>query len=87
MLYLAIDQHKNHLTINVRNEHGDVIQKGQVRTRHDDIDEFFTAFAKKARKHRGYMAIVGVCGFNDWLLSKLEKTRCNEIVVIQPVIL
>jgi transposase len=84
MLYLAIDQHKNHLTINIRNEQGDVIQKGQVRTNHDDIDEFFNAFAKKARKHRGYMAIVEVCGFNDWLLAKLEKTRCNEIVVIQP---
>ena len=36
------------------------------------------------RKHRGYMAIVEVCGFNDWLLEKLKKTRCAEIVVIQP---
>jgi hypothetical protein len=84
MLYLGIDQHKNHLTINIRNEHGDVIQKGQVRTTPDDINEFFVAFAKKARKHRGYMAIVEVCGFNDWLLEKFKKTRCNEIVVIQP---
>jgi transposase len=30
------------------------------------------------------MAIVEVCGFNDWLLAKLQKTRCSEIVVIQP---
>jgi len=30
------------------------------------------------------MAIVEVCGFNDWLLAKLEKTQCKEIVVIQP---
>jgi len=36
MLYLAIDQHKNHLTINIRNEHGDVLQKGQVSTKPDD---------------------------------------------------
>jgi transposase len=84
MLYLGIDQHKNHLTINIRNEHGDVIQKGQVRTTPDDINDFFVAFAKKARKHRGYMAIVEVCGFNDWLLEKFKKTRCSEIVVIQP---
>jgi transposase len=84
MLYLAIDQHKHHLTINIRNEHGDVLQKGQVRTKHADIDEFFSGFSKKARKHRGYMAIVEVCGFNDWLLAKLEKTQCKEIVVIQP---
>jgi transposase len=84
MLYLAIDQHKKHLTINIRNEQGDVIQKGQVSTNHADIDDFFVAFAKKARKHRGYMAIVEVCGFNDWLLVKLQKNRCSEIVVIQP---
>ena len=30
------------------------------------------------------MAIVEVCGFNDWLLDKLKKMRCSEIVVIQP---
>jgi transposase len=84
MLYLAIDQHKNQMTINIRNEQGDVIQKGQISTAHAEVDDFFTAFAKKARKHRGYMAIVEVCGFNDWLLEKLKKTRCSEIVVIQP---
>ena len=84
MLYLAIDQHNNQLTINIRNEQGDVIQKGQVSTNHADIDDFFVALAKKARKHRGYMAIVEVCGFNDWLLAKLQKSRCSEIVVIQP---
>ena len=84
MLYLAIDQHKHHLTINVRNEQGDVMQKGQVSTNHADIDEFFSTFAKKSRKHRGYMAIVEICGFNDWLLEKFQKTRCSEIVVIQP---
>ena len=84
MLYLAVDQHKNHLTINVRNEQGDVLQKGQIRTNPDEINEFFVAFVKKARKHRGYMAIVEVCGFNDWLLEKFKKTQCKEIVVIQP---
>lgn len=84
MLYLAIDQHKAQLTINLRNEHGDVIQKGQVRTKHADIDEFFAKLAKKARSHRGFMAIVEVCGFNDWLLEKLNKTGCKEIVVVQP---
>jgi len=84
MLYLAIDQHKNQLTINIRNEQGDVIQRGQVSTNHTDIDDFFATFVKKSRKHRGYMAIVEICGFNDWLLEKLNKTRCSEIVVIQP---
>ncbi len=84
MLYLAIDQHKAQLTVNIRNEHGDVIQKGQISTKHADIDEFFDKFTKKARKHRGFMAIVEVGSFNDWLLEKLKKAKCNEIVVIQP---
>ena len=84
MLYLGIDQHKHHLTINIRNEQGEVMQKGQISTNHADVDEFFVAFAKKARKHRGSMAIVEVCGFNDWLLEKLKQTGCSEIVVIQP---
>jgi hypothetical protein len=84
MLYLTIDQHKNYMTINIRNEQGDVLQKGQVSTAPADIDEFFVTFAKKAHKHRGYMAIVEVCGFNDWLLEKFNQTRCSEIVVIQP---
>ena len=84
MLYLAIDQHKNYLTINIRNEQGGVLQKGQVSTSPDDIDDVFVAFVKKARKHRGYMAIVEVCSFNDWLLEKLKKTQCKEVVVIPP---
>ena len=84
MLYLSIDQRKHHLTINIRNEQGEVMQKGQISTNHADIDEFFVAFAKKARKHRGSMAIVEVCGFNDWLLEKLKRTGCSETVVIQP---
>ncbi|MGL6248723.1 MAG: IS110 family transposase [Culicoidibacterales bacterium] len=84
MLYLAIDQHKDQLTINLRNEHGDVIQKEQVSTKHNDINEFFDKLVKKARQHRGFMAILEVCGFNDWLIEKLKKYNCNEIVLIQP---
>ncbi len=84
MLYLAIDQHKNQLTINVRNEYGDVIQKGQISTKHADIDDFFATFTKRARKVRGFMSIVEVSSFNDWLLEKLKKAKCTEIVVIQP---
>jgi len=84
MLYLGIDQHKDQLTINLRNERGEVVQKGQIKTIHADIDDFFGKLRKKARKCRGFMAIVEVCGFNDWLLEKLSKAFCDEIVVIQP---
>ena len=84
MLYLAIDQHRDQLTINLRNEQGDVIQKDQISTKHDDIKDFFDKLARQAGKHRGFMAIVEVCGFNDWLIEKLKEYKCNEIVVMQP---
>ncbi len=60
MLYLGIDQHKDQLTINLRNEQGEVVQKGQIKTVHVDIDDFFGKLRKKARKCRGFMAIVEV---------------------------
>ena len=41
MLYLGIDQHKAQITINLRNERGNVIQQGQVSTDHAEIDELF----------------------------------------------
>jgi len=84
MLYLAIDQHRDQLTINLRNEKGDVIQKVQISTNHDDINDFFDKLARQAGRHRGFMSIVEVCGFNHWLLEKLKEYQCNEIVVIQP---
>ena len=84
MLYLAIDQHRDQLTINLRNEKGDVILKDQISTKHDDINDFFDNLTRQAGRCRGYMAIVEVCGFNHWLLEKLKEYQCNEIVVIQP---
>jgi hypothetical protein len=30
------------------------------------------------------MAILEVCGFNHWLLKKLEEYGCKEIVLMQP---
>jgi len=84
MLYLAIDQHRDQLTINLRNEKGDVILKDQISTKHDDINDFFDNLTRQAGRCRGYMAIVEVCGFNHWLLEKLKEHKCNEIVVIQP---
>ncbi|MGL6194092.1 MAG: hypothetical protein ACRC2T_04640 [Thermoguttaceae bacterium] len=78
MLYLAIDQHKYQLTINLRNEHGDIIQKEQVSTTHDDINEIFDNLVEKSRKHRGFMAILEVYGFNAWFIEKLKKYNCTK---------
>jgi hypothetical protein len=84
MLYLGIDQHKSQLTVNLRDEHGNVIDKRQVNTKHSDIDDYFGKLAKQAAKHRGFMAVVEVCGFNHWLLEELQRRCCREIVVVQP---
>ena len=32
----------------------------------------------------GFVAIVEVCGFNDWLLKLLAEYGCREIVLVQP---
>jgi transposase len=84
MLYLGIDQHKAQITMNLRNEQGDVIQQCQVSTDHAKIDDFFAGLKKQAAKTRGFMAILEVCGFNHWLLKKLEEYGCKEIVLMQP---
>jgi hypothetical protein len=84
MLYLGIDQHKVQLTINLRNEQGDVIQQCQVSTDPAKINVFFGGLRKRAVKSQGFMAILEVCGFNDWLLKKLEEFGCKEIVLMQP---
>jgi hypothetical protein len=69
MLYLGIDQHARQLTISLRNDAGDVVQARQVSTRPEKIQEFFTKLTRK-RLCRGesFIAVVEVCGFNDWLI-------------------
>ena len=41
MLYLAIDQHRRQLTVNVRNEAGDVVLRRQVSTQWEKVRQFF----------------------------------------------
>ena len=84
MLYLGIDQHKAQMTVNLRNEQGDVLLQRQVSTNHAKIDDFFVQLKKQAAKTKGFMAILEVCGFNHWLIKKLKDFGCKEIVLMQP---
>lgn len=84
MLYLAIDQHRKQLTVNLRNEAGDVVLKRQVSTQWKLVREFFAEFQERSRTEGGYVAIVEVCGFNDWLLKLLDEYGCRETILIQP---
>ncbi len=84
MLYLAIDQHRKQLTVNIRNEEGDVIEKRQVSTEWERVRAFFARLCDEAEPEGGFVAILEVCGFNDWLLEMLKEYGCLETVPIQP---
>ena len=85
MLYLGIDQHARQITISLRNEEGDVVQARQVSTRPEKILEFFQKLTgERLRDGESFMAVLEVCGFNDWLIRMLRDYRCHKIIVIQP---
>ena len=83
MLYLAIDQHSKQLTVNVREESGQIVLRKQVSTRGEAPREFLTQLAQRAGAD-GYVTIVEVCGFNDWLIRLLHDYRCHKVILIQP---
>src|SRR5208283_4914882 len=84
MLYLAIDQHRKQLTVNLRNEAGDVLLKRQVSTKWPRVREFLAEVQKQALPEEGFVVILEVCGFNDWLLKLLVEYGCRETILIQP---
>jgi transposase len=83
MLYLGIDQHRKQLTVSLRDEAGDVVLRRQVSTRWERVRAFFDELRKRAEAEGGFVAIVEVCGFNDWLLKMLREYGCREIVLVQ----
>jgi transposase len=84
MLYLAIDQHRKPLTVNVRDEEGRMIIARQVSTQWARVRAFFEDRRPGAQAAGGLAAIVEVCGFNDWLIKLLEEFGCVELLLIQP---
>jgi transposase len=84
MFYLGIDQHRKQLTVNLRNEAGDVVLKRQVSTEWERVREFMEDLRNRSTPDGGVVAIVEVCGFNDWLLKLLAEYGCREIVLVQP---
>lgn len=80
MLYLGIDLHSKQITTALFDESGDVVLRRQVSTRPEKIREFLQELKERGR----YMALVEVCGFNDWLIEILREFDCDEIVLIHP---
>jgi transposase len=83
MLYLGIDQHARQITISLRDDHGDVVQARQVSTEPKKIDAFFQQLTR-LRKEEPFVAVLEVCGFNDWLIRMLRDYRCHKVILIQP---
>lgn len=83
MLYLAIDLHRKQMTTNLRDEAGDVILRRQVSTWGEEPQKFLADVQRRAGSE-GWVAILEVCGFHDWLVALLPQYGCREIVLIQP---
>jgi transposase len=81
MLYLAIDQHSKQITVCVRNQEGDTVLSRQVSTRPEKIEAFLQQLTEM---DPNFMAILEVCGFNDWLIERLRNWKCQEVVLIHP---
>jgi transposase len=84
MLYLAIDQHRKQLTVNLREEDGSVVLRRQVSTRWPDVRAFLADVQARSADQGGYLVIVEVCGFNDWLLELLHEYGARDIVLLHP---
>jgi transposase len=85
MLYLGIDQHARQLTVSLRGESGDVLLARQVSTEPDRIHAFFGQLTRdRLGAGESFVAVLEVCGFNDWLIRMLKDYRCHKVILIQP---
>lgn len=84
MLYLAIDQHRKQLTVNLRDENGTVLLRQQVSTRWQQVRAFLAKIQEWSKAEGGWWVILEVCGFNDWLLELLAEYGAREIVLLHP---
>ena len=85
MLYLGIDQHARQITISLRDAAGDVVQAQQVSTQPEKINAFFQQLTReRLRRDESFVAVLEVCGFNDWLIRMLHYYHCHKVILIQP---
>src|SRR6516162_7314915 len=85
MLYLGVDQHARQITISLRDDQGDVLQARQVSTQPEKVNAFFQQLTReRLRDGERFVAVLEVCGFNDWLIRLLQEYRCHKVILIQP---
>jgi transposase len=84
MLYLGIDQHARQITISLRDDNGDVREARQVSTQPEKVNAFFQHLTERLGAGEGFVAVLEVCGFNDWLIRLLQEYCCHRVILIQP---
>ena len=84
MFYLGCDQHARQITICLRDEAGDVVEKRQVSTQPEKIRSFVEDLGERTNPDGGYVAVVEVCGFNEWFLDLLDDMGCRQVILVQP---
>ena len=84
MFYLGNDQHARQITICLRDESGDVVERRQVSTEPDKIRDYLEDLRERTATDGGYMAILEVCGFNDWYVDLLKEMGCRDVILVQP---
>src|SRR6476661_10011096 len=85
MLYLGIDQHARQITISLRAESGDVLLARQVSTQPEKAHAFFQQLTReRLGDGEAFVAVLEVCGFNDWLIRMLRDYRCHKVILLQP---
>ncbi len=82
MLYLAIDLHRKQMTTNLRGDDGEVLLRRQVSTWGEAPQQFLADLQRRAGRG-GWVAILEICGFHEWLVELLPQFGCREILLIQ----
>jgi len=73
MLYLGIDQHAMQLTICIRDKSGNTTLRRQVSTQTDKVQAFFDSVVEQAKAAGGWVVMLEVCGFNQWLITRVAR--------------
>jgi transposase len=83
MLYMGDDLHSKQMTVEVRNEAGDVVVRRQVSMRPAKVEEFLEQLHQIGDGK--YVVLMEVCGFHDWLVRRLKADPyCQGVLLIQP---
>ena len=85
MLYLGIDQHARQITISLRDDRRRCPAGSTGVDAAGRIHAFFQQLTReRLRDGEGFVAVLEVCGFNDWLIRMLQDYRCHKVILIQP---